>query len=44
MEKLYFLSKTYQKDNLSNRYVFLNTLIDEKLILEYAEINNIHNS
>ena len=38
-----FLSKTYQKDNLSNRYVFLNTLIDEKLILEYAEINNIHN-
>jgi len=31
-----FLSKTHQNDNLSNRYIFLNTLIDENLILNYA--------
>ena len=32
-----FLSKTHQTDNLSNRYAFLNSLIDEKLILNYSD-------
>ena len=32
-----FLSKTHQTDNLSNRYVLLNSLIDEKLILDYSD-------
>lgn len=31
-----FLDKTLQKDNLANRYTFLNTLIDEKMILDHA--------
>ena len=33
-----FLSKTHQNDNLSNRYVFLNSMIDERIILEHAKI------
>ena len=32
-----FLSKTHQTDNLSNRYALLNSLIDEKLILDYSD-------
>ena len=36
-----FLSKTFQNDNLSNRHIFLNTLIDENLILTYAEQSGI---
>jgi len=32
-----FLFKTHQTDNLSNRYALLNSLIDEKLILNYSE-------
>ena len=36
-----FLNKQLQEDNLMNRYVFLNSLIDEKLILKYAVDNNI---
>ena len=32
-----FLSKTHQTDNLSNRYALLNSLIDEKLILNYSD-------
>jgi len=31
-----FLFKTHQTDNLSNRYALLNSLIDEKLILNYS--------
>lgn len=38
-----FLSQKYQNDNLSNRYAYLNNLIDEKLILKYALENNINN-
>ena len=33
-----FLSKTHQNDNLSNRYAFLNSMIDESIILEHAKI------
>ena len=36
-----FLSKIYQEDNLLNRYAYLNNLIDEKLILKYAQENHI---
>ena len=36
-----FLSKIYQKDNLVNRYAYLNNLIDEKLILRYAAENRL---
>lgn len=36
-----FLSKTFQNDNLSNRHIFLNTLIDENLILTYADQSGI---
>ena len=36
-----FLSKTYQTDNLSNRYDLLNLLIDEAIIMEYAEEKGI---
>ena len=32
-----FLSKTHQTDNLSNRYALLNSLIDEKLILDHSD-------
>ena len=32
-----FLSKTHQNDNLSNRYAFLNSMIDESIILEHAK-------
>ena len=32
-----FLLKTHQTDNLSNRYALLNSLIDEKLILNYSD-------
>ena len=33
-----FLSKTHQNDNLSNRYAFLNSMIDENIILQHAKI------
>ena len=36
-----FLTKQLQEDNLMNRYIYLNSLIDEKLILKYAVDNNI---
>ena len=36
-----FLSKTHQADNLSNRYDLLNLLIDEAIIMEYAEGGNL---
>ena len=36
-----FLTKQLQEDNLMNRYVYLNSLIDEKLFLKYAVDNNI---
>ena len=39
-----FLTKRLQKDNLMNRFVYLNSLIDEKLILRYAGVNNIENN
>ena len=39
-----FLSKTYQNDNLSNRYAFLNSMIDESIILEYAKRSGFNNS
>ena len=38
-----FLSKTHQKDNLSNRHSFLNSLIDEKLILDYGNNSGLAN-
>ena len=39
-----FLSKTHQNDNLSNRYAFLNSMIDESIILEYAKRSGFNNS
>ena len=36
-----FLLKTHQTDNLSNRYALLNSLIDEKLILNYSHNKRI---
>ena len=36
-----FLSKTHQDDNLSNRYDLLNLLIDEAIIMEYADEKGI---
>ena len=36
-----FLSKNHQADNLSNRYDLLNLLIDEAIIMEYAEEKGI---
>ena len=36
-----FLSKTHQTDNLSNRYALLNSLIDEAMLMEYAEEKGI---
>ena len=36
-----FLFKTHQTDNLSNRYALLNSLIDEKLILNYSNNKRI---
>ena len=36
-----FLLKTHQTDNLSNRYALLNSLIDEKLILNYSHNKSI---
>ena len=38
-----FLIHNYQNDNLSSRYAYLNNLIDEKLILEYAKDNKLEN-
>ena len=38
-----FLLQKYQNDNLSNRYLYLNNLIDEKLILNYAKENELEN-
>ena len=32
-----FLAKTHQKDNLANRHSYLNSIIDEKLILDYSD-------
>ena len=37
----FFLLKTHQTDNLSNRYALLNSLIDEKLILKYSNSKRI---
>ena len=39
-----FLSKTHQNDNLSNRYAFLNSMIDEGIILEHATRSGFNNS
>ena len=39
-----FLSKTHQNDNLSNRYAFLNSMIDESIILEHATRSGFNNS
>ena len=39
-----FLSKTHQNDNLSNRYAFLNSMIDESIILEHAKRSGFNNS
>ena len=36
-----FLTKIYHKDNLRNRYAYLNNLIDEKLILKYSQENQL---
>ena len=36
-----FLSKTHQPDNLSNRYALLNSLVDEAMLMEYAEKKGI---
>ena len=36
-----FLSKIHQDDNLPNRYDLLNLLIDEAIIMEYAEAKGI---
>ncbi len=33
---LQFLDQTHQKDNLANRHLFLNSLIDQWLIIDYA--------
>ncbi len=38
-----FLLKTHQKDNLKNRFAFLNSMIDEKLILDHAKDKGIDN-
>ncbi len=38
-----FLSKTHHQDNLLNRHIFLNSMIDEQLIVDYAADNNIVN-
>ena len=38
-----FLLKTHQKDNLRNRFAFLNSMIDERLILNHAKENGIDN-
>ena len=38
-----FLFKTHQKDNLSNRYTFLNSLVDERLILDHSQNSEIAN-
>ena len=38
-----FLLKTHQKDNLKNRFAFLNSMIDEKLILDHAKDKGINN-
>jgi len=32
-----FLAKAHQKDNLANRHSYLNSIIDEKLILDYSD-------
>ena len=36
-----FLGQSFQKDNLMNRFVCLNGLIDEKLLLDYAKSQGI---
>ena len=38
-----FLLKTHQKDNLKNRFAFLNSMIDERLILDHAKEKGIDN-
>jgi len=38
-----FLSNTRQQDNLLNRNLFLNSLIDERLIVDYAYESNVVN-
>ena len=39
-----FLFKTHQKDNLSNRYSFLNSLVDERLILDHSQNSEVANN
>ncbi len=36
-----YMDNNYQSDNLLTRYLFLNKLVDEKLILKYAKENNL---
>ena len=38
-----YMDNNYQSDNLLTRYSFLNKLIDEKLMLEYAREHNLDN-
>ena len=38
-----FLLKTHQKDNLKNRFAFLNSMIDERLLLDHAKEEGIDN-
>ena len=37
-----FLSNTHQEDNLMNRHAFLNSLVDERLILSHAKRQRLH--
>jgi parvulin-like peptidyl-prolyl isomerase len=37
-----FLTNQIQEDNLMNRYLLLNSMIDETLILKYAQKNNLN--
>lgn len=39
-----FLNTRLQKDNLMNRYLYLNSMIDERLILRYAKDRGLKNS
>ncbi len=39
-----FLNKTHQNDNLRNRYAFLNSMIDERLILDHAKKEGINDA
>ena len=37
----HFLKDQFQEDNLMNRFLYLNNLIDEELILKYAKFNRL---